>query len=485
MNKLREIFDKCRTYLFWTLCVANTVAVLAVWFLTSVSLHTETGKRQIELRKKFVTSKDLVNSKLHYNEHSFRGMDDNIDKLRSEISRAWNEQYKHQESVLTWPKELEEDFIERVAKMRPIETIPFPTPPKVELTEDLRRRYQNNASQIELPKLAETIRAGKWRGESAAGTTAASPAGAPGTIEAESVVAWDRGNQEEIETRFQWQRIPFTLEILYAQEDLWVLQSLMSIIRATNGDADARYKAAIKEITSIRFGKSAIGTTGNVKVLWDEGVPAPTDTPQPTTTAAAGVPEDPGTNRYVDTKFDTLPIEKLRGIATATSIKAAEPSDAFLALAKRIPVRMSLKMDQRKLHRFVAECGNARLPLEIRQIRINPQSGAAGGGAISPSAGPSPGPIPGFTPGGEGYPGPRPGGPAPGHMPSPFGGPSPFGPGPVASSGAPLTLSSDSSFDVPVEMYGIVYIYNPVNDDVLGVPKVSPEAPANAATPGG
>ena len=59
---------------------------------------------------------------------------------------------------------------------------------------------------------------------------------------------------------------PTTLQILYAQEDLWVLRSLMLIIKATNGDADAQYNAAVKEIMSIELGAMASGikSTGSI-----------------------------------------------------------------------------------------------------------------------------------------------------------------------------------------------------------------------------
>ena len=66
------------------------------------------------------------------------------------------------------------------------------------------------------------------------------------------VVIWNPGNQKEItQTHFGMamnNASPSTLEVLYAQEDLWVFQNLMGIIKATNGDALRKHEAAIKVI---------------------------------------------------------------------------------------------------------------------------------------------------------------------------------------------------------------------------------------------
>src|SRR4030042_1294117 len=81
------------------------------------------------------------------------------------------------------------------------------------------------------------------------------------------VVAWNSSNQSALQAMsFNWTS-PTTLQVLYAQEDLWVLRALMLIIKATNGDADAQYNAAVKEIESIELGAMAAGikAVGQVK----------------------------------------------------------------------------------------------------------------------------------------------------------------------------------------------------------------------------
>jgi hypothetical protein len=146
--------------------------------------------------------------------------------------------------------------------------------------------------------------------------------------------------------------------------------------------------------------------------------------------AAAG--PDPIQNRYVDNKtYQPLPADKVRSAATTENLE-----EAYLAVAKRMPVRMQVKMDQRKLNKFLIECGNADLMLEVKQVRINPaapdifsMSGSSGRG-------------------GEGTFG---------------GGRSGFGGRSFGGEGGAGAAENDGKYpwDVVVEVYGIMYIFNP------------------------
>ena len=58
--------------------------------------------------------------------------------------------------------------------------------------------------------------------------------------------------------------IPTLLEILYAQEDLWVLRSIMGVIERANEGATTRFSAAVKEIHSIEIGRNAAQSRGQL-----------------------------------------------------------------------------------------------------------------------------------------------------------------------------------------------------------------------------
>jgi len=229
--------------------------------------------------------------------------------------------------------------------------------------------------------------------------------------------------------------------------------------------------------------------------------------------------KDPALNRYVDDKYQPLAPERLRG-----ALKSTTPEDALLAVAKRMPVRIRVVLDQRKLNVLLAQCGNSKLPVEIRQVRINrppaaPGAGAGGGGSYAGGEG---GGMPGGFGGGGfaggGFGGGGFGGGEGGGMPGGFGGggfggggfggggfgggapiPGGFGGGmpgggeggfgqPGRSGMVPGSVTADATVDpniIHVELYGIVYIYNPANKEqlVAAAPTEGAAPPADGTVP--
>jgi hypothetical protein len=399
----------------------------------------------------------------------------------------------------------------------------------------------------------------------AVGESSYSPGGLTGEQFLEddkSIVLWAPDNQQQIlQTHFGFvfsERTPSTLEVLYAQEDMWVLQNLMEIIKAANGNAAARHEAAIKQIDFVRIGRSAMGMAGVVssasamsgaygesgmdmpgggmggrmsRSAMMSGMGAPGAMPGegagvPTPGAAVGSPDsaagmqvgeamggmtvstDPAAMRYVDGQYQPLDPAKLRGALTSKS-----KEDALLAVAKRMPVRMRFRVDQRKMNKVLAECGNSKLPVEVRQVRINraADSGGMGGyGGFESMGGEYGGggvgrAMPGMPGGMRGSEVAGPTGEYGGRgmaMPGGFGAgsvmPGAALPGGAGAGGAARAVGGENftaTIDphlIEVELYGIVYIYNPVNRDQLGLapattaaapPATPPTTPASSPPP--
>ena len=91
---------------------------------------------------------------------------------------------------------------------------------------------------------------------------------------------------------------------------------------------------------------------------------------------------DPGQARYVDNEYNPLPAARVR-----EALQSGAPEDAFLVVAKRMPIRLQLIVDQRKLPRLMVQFGNSPLPVEVRQVRVNRSSGSSGGGGYGGGGG--------------------------------------------------------------------------------------------------
>jgi hypothetical protein len=212
----------------------------------------------------------------------------------------------------------------------------------------------------------------------------------------------------------------------------------------------------------------------------------------------ATVSLDPANFRYVDNEYKPLPAERVR-----EAMSSGSPEDAFLVVAKRMPIRMRLLVDQRKLHRLLAEFGNSPLPVEIRQVRVNREAGltssgggydmaySGGGDTMYESGGSDMYGMPGmegggYGSGGYGSGGYGSGGYGSGGYGSGESGTSDYGSGyeeggeygmpgfgyDTGYGGAGPRrgeVSSTTTYDLPVEVYGIIYIYNPVDRNKLGI----------------
>jgi hypothetical protein len=164
--------------------------------------------------------------------------------------------------------------------------------------------------------------------------------------------------------------------------------------------------------------------------------------------------------RYVDVNYEPISADVLR-----SSMGSASPESAYLTVAKRIPIKINVKMDQRKIPVLVTECGNAAMMIEVRQVRINPKASAnyGSGGGMGPGGMPGGGLIGaaggGMTSGGGSL--------ADGEMGS-------GGSGGSMGGGMP-GMGSDFPNDVTVEVSGIMYFYNPPDMTKLGIEQVTEE----------
>lgn len=170
--------------------------------------------------------------------------------------------------------------------------------------------------------------------------------------------------------------------------------------------------------------------------------------------------DDPGDLRYVDDKYQPLQVTALRD---ALDPEARTPKPE-LAIAKRYPTRIRLKLDLRYLSQFLAECGNAELSIEVLQVRIGGESGINKGGAAAGGTGGMEGGA-GMEGGMGGAMGGAMGG-TDGGMGGAMGG---MMGGMEGGMGGAVVQASEHPYHQEVEVYGIVNIYNPPNALALGI----------------
>lgn len=441
MDQLKVAFRYIKRVHFWILCPLVTLIGVAAWYLAVGSLDEQREEFVSGINKSYtdVSSWDSP----HPNEKVAEAMTTLIDKTRTEISEAWKNKAEQQGEVLKWTLPWDQgttnQFLRVVEPLRPIERF-------VEIDEDKRTIKVEAGSQLnkrmrelykvyvegELPSLAKTagavwaLRGGRVITES--------------DEQENAIVNWNVKSQQEINKQHftdKWKKegnktgVPSTLEVLYAQEDLWVLGHLMQIIARTNENATTRHSAVIREIIDLKIGKEAVDS--NVEIVSISTEKPERVRPEPPDPNAIPNPAD---GRYVDNNYEPLAPEVLK-MFMGKSDAEIELEQAYLAVAKRIPLRMRVSMDQRSINKLLVECANSELTVEVRQLTIDADDGqgrrGSGGGlgGFGDNA---------FNPGGGG-----------------------------GGGGADKDTGSQFPFDLEVEIYGIVSIYNPVDNKALGI----------------
>lgn len=510
MDQVKAQLAVAMKYGFWIGTSIIFLASLGVWFMTTSKLAEESAAQTSAINGAISTVSG-VQSELSTlpNEHSHKVMNQMIAARQDEVLESWKTLYERQRDILTWPvKELRQDFVDEFKHMIPIETyVEFPTAEADEKETTLRNQYARYIKNI-LPSIAEICNT-EWtaefesRGGMEMGMMDMEGGGDYGMggmmmmgpkvditgAEDGPLVEWSKGSQETVlKDLFPWRgSMPSTLEVYYSQENIWILKQLLQIVDEVNGEATQSYQAKIHEIRGIGIGKSVKFGAGNISKPGSRATAAGMGMGMGMEMememddmdmyggdmmemggmgGLAGPGLDPAENRYVDTNM-----EPIAGATLRTALSSNSPNDAALAVAKRVPVMMSLSMDQRAIHELLSTCGSSPLMVEVKHVRLLPKgnTNSFGGGMMG-------GMDEMDEMGGEMEMG------GMGGMGGMMGG-GMMGMG--GGGGGAMAADDEFPLDMLVEIYGIIYMYNPPDPVKLGVEQVTEDTVVDGETIGG
>lgn len=511
MEQLANIFSHVIKFRFWYISVVSCLALLANWYMMNDALGTARKDRTGKIEGKVRDIKGVLDYstavgegvdpvKVHPNETTEKGMKAEIGKAVAQLIEAWKLRRQAQEKILVWPKEIigSDRFVEKFSQYDPPEKFPTITSnseidgycllyfqqiqkrmdgicdlirsewPFVTSSESDSALPPAAASQTPAPTAmpgpgTQGVGGGQDEGRGGQETGGAGePPATPATPKKELqlakavTVTWDQNNQLVWYSKLRDFRgrdgsrtdYPTGYQVLALQQDLWLLEAMFKVIADVNGETLANDLAKIEQIHHVFFGREARAQLGKIMVpdaRLSGGVAAgPVIEPAgPQPAGDAGVPFNPSIppeftllspfhGKYVDANFQPLEVSRIHN---ALASVAPPATDLELIVAKRIPFRIAMRMSEKAIPDFIAACGNSPFEFEIAQLRINRHENTDG----AQSAG-------GTTSG------------------SPFrqgGGETELNATRRAGSKAPEVRVND---DVDVEFYGIVRIYNPVDE---------------------
>ena len=450
MDQLKEFLGLFRRQHFWFILPVLLILAGYGWWSATGTVSETVSRNVSTIGGYHQAATGIANTTDHPNEEWHEVMDELIASRRANVLAAWQKKWERQGKTFTWPQDAfgprSASVLKIVEDMRPIEKVDFT---KQELPPVARTDYKA-FMQNQLPRIAQRIGAiwdpgGTLVDARGSGTLPAnSDEELPPGFDKPTIVQWNPENQKFIQQTFDWPGYPTTMQVLYAQEDLWILGSIIDIIKATNGDARTQATAPVKEIISIKYGKD-VARRGYV----DPPAPVRTGggdddddldlggggTAPPPAEPTAEDPNDPNApklgpphlavGRYVDQNFQ--------------KINTIEDLKSNLDIAKRIPVQIRVRIDQQYVNRLLAACANAPLTYEVRQFRYSPPDEVS----FTESATP-------YSPQAHGS----------------GGGMIDFG----GNATGPQMIAPENvdRLDQEVELWGIIYIFNPVNEAMLG-----------------
>lgn len=356
----REVVKLLKKQYFWGVNVLIVLVALGCWWMATSTINKQYVKRKGEIDKHVDTMSKLANKPNPANDKVVEAIDkEKIADMKKGVSAAWDTLYKEQQQKNRYPETLGKDFQKAFEALQPGE----------ELSDKSRELYGSRVRDHWKKVFAEI---GIPFPTAEEGTRTDPNRRAP---EAQGIVDWDTTDAKRFLARYEWTRPPSTAQVRLAQEDLWVYEALLRVIKNTNGDATNRYAAAVKRIDALDIGQDffspgrrvagpalerrregprgpmpEVGVgRGGLPPGMAPGAQPPAATPE---TPAAGGEQDVPDNRYVGAKF-----EALKGADKA-------PYEEF----RMMPVRMRLLIDQRKLAKLLVECANSSMPIEARKV---------------------------------------------------------------------------------------------------------------------
>lgn len=467
MNQLKEKFAVVTQYGFWICTSLVLLSSAVLWYLSTSQLVTQHESRSTKIKNDILSVTNIRNEiDTHPNEDSHKEMQSMIDGRKDEVLESWRQLFESQRNILVWPQSFTADFLSQFENKIPVEKHFVYEPESLDPTETTLRVQYSDYIKNELPKIAK-LAGTEWTAGFSAGTSFLD--GGFGTnnrrrdevsvggLKDGPLVEWSTGSQDSLLADvFPWRgTTPSTLEICYSQENLWILRQLMEIIGQVNEGAKQPYQADIHEIKRLSIGQSVRFTVGNIATPGSSGFEAEfmddleldIDLDMG---MATGIKEDPADLRYVDTAR-----EPISGATLRSAITSHQPSDVNLAVAKRVPVMMSLKMNQKSIPELLATCGSVPLKVEVQQVRIlepdasGQDQGGGGGGGGAAMAMVTDGDL---------------------EMEDDLGDEMSMGAGGITAK-----PKDEFPLDVTVEVYGLIFIYNPPNLEALGVESITAE----------
>lgn len=395
-DNVRQWLGILRKYHFWILAAVVPMLLLPLLSWGNSGLQTEIAGRKREIEGKLTQVRGVTAVAPHPNRRWSETIETEVTTVGEETRKEWQRLWESQAALRMWPPELGPEFIAAVAALGPGDRLDRPA--LLNYQRRVLRFARSLPERMGVPERMETNPAAGRPGDEG------QPQGP------RPAFTWSPEDQLRLAKSFSWGRPPTTEQVLLAQQELWVYGQFCDIIRDFNTKATGPHDVPIEFVEQLAVGypaaEEAPGGRGSGRIVVpppplaaggpDGGAVPGMEMPE---TAPGGLGPEGGeaaeTDRFVRPPHPRF-IEGREAAAAAPETQwdwayvdfAGQPllgSELAVApgidMVRLMPFVLRVVMDQREVDRLLATLAAWPVPIDVRQVRINPGSeGGTGSG---------------------------------------------------------------------------------------------------------
>lgn len=402
-DNVRQTLAVVAKYHFWILAALVPLIALPVLWLGNTAVTARINQQRQKIQSTLSQIGGVTGVSPHPNAEWAKVIDGDTTRIATETLTEWQQLWDSQAALRKWPDDLGvDDFLPAVEAL----------PPGGKLERKYLLRYQKL-----VPRFARSLpeRLGVKEEMVEAAVPARQPERPDAAAATRMETTWSAGDQKKLYDSLVWDVPPTTTQVLVAQEELWVYGALCDVIGQFNArqKADGKRDFPIASIDELAVGyraaKDALAAVGAKRIVMPAGAPEaasgpvdaegfaiappPGEEPLADPTAAAGAAEaavnprfESGAKAANEDDYRNLVYVDFAGRPLTAAQLSATPDARMVRL---VPFVFKGVVDQRELDGLLVALAAANLPIDVREVRINP---GATGGAVATGAGAAGGP---------------------------------------------------------------------------------------------
>ena len=380
MEKFRAVLEKLQKYHFWIICGLIVLLAFVSWFFATGSVANRYFSRKKTIDGEFSAVNAIAMNNDHPSEKDveFIGTRESgplTEQVGTASKLLYDDQRKNNRlhNIFGDPADqarFEAAFEKIWGPMEEIAKLPTK-----QLQDVYLRSYRNHIAtyfpelfklidrrtEVDDPKGSDP----RKRGPNDMGMLGGDAAG--GAKKLVGIVDWKDADKKIKSVSERLPNDPTTLDIMLAQEDLWVYETLLKVIRNTNHKPASHKVAPIKEILAMDIGKDAVDAWGKCeKALFNLSGESGGEVVQQKG-AGAGTSAGHGSKGAGQVSGDSLLADRY---VDDNGKPLADPNQQPYAEFRMMPINLKVVIEQREIPRLLAECANSAMRIDVRRVRF-------------------------------------------------------------------------------------------------------------------